>query len=188
MRILMMLVLAVILVGCSTANNNEGPDGSNNSSVPTLDNQSESTVTEEPFILTLRSEKEQYKVGEELNIQAELTYTGEEDITIGHGGSWLFMNTTNVTKGYEFGSAMIEPYILTPMEPNTPIVQPYSFSGSSYHEEMGGNEYTQEEFEQMVEMDFPPGQYKIEGVTEFVIDGKQQRYNLKAEIVFEVIE
>ena len=31
------------------------------------------------------------------------------------------MNTTNVTKGYEFGSAMNEPYIVTPMKPNTPI-------------------------------------------------------------------
>ena len=50
---------------------------------------------------------------------------------------------------------------------------------------MEGNAFSDEVFEQMASMKFPPGQYKIEGVTEFVIDGQQQRYNLKAEIIFE---
>lgn len=182
--------MAAFLVACGTAENNDqnNQSGSSNQDGSQLENQKESTVTEENFILTLRSEKEQYKVGEELQIKAELTYTGEEEISIGHAASWLSMNTTNITKGYEFGSAMNEPYIVTPMKPNTPIVQPYSFSGGSYYEGMEGNAFSNEEFKQMASMKFPPGQYKIQGVTNFVIDGQQQRYNLKAEIVFEVIK
>lgn len=188
MRVFIMICMTLLLVACGTTDNQKNPSNSNSSKVTQLENQKESTVIEEDFILTLSSEKEQYKVGEELKIKAELTYTGEEEIAIGHGGSWLFMNTTNVTKGYEFGSAMIDPYIVTTMKPNIPIVERYTFSGGTYHEGMGGNKYSEKEFEQMSNMNFPPGQYKIEGVTEFVIDGQQQRYNLKTEIVFEVIE
>lgn len=189
MRILIMICMTFLLVACGTAENNQkNPGNANAPKVNQLENQKESTVTEEDFNLTLSSEKEQYKVGEELKIQAKLTYTGEEEISIGHGGSWLFMNTTNVTKGYEFGSAMIEPYIVTTMKPNIPIIEPYTFSGGTYHEGMEGNAYSEKEFEQMSKMNFPPGQYKIEGVTEFIIDGQQQRYNLKTKIVFEVIE
>lgn len=189
MRILILLCMTTLLASCGTGGNeSNNATNSNESKTTQLDNRKESIATEGEFTLKLSSEKERYQVGEELNIQAELTYTGDEEITIGHGGSWLFMNTTNVTEGYEFGSAMIEPYILTKVTPNTPIIELYSFSGGTYHEGMEGNSYSEEEFKQMATMNFPPGQYKIQGVTEFVIDGQEQRYNLEAEIIFEVFE
>ena len=84
MRHLIILLMAVFLVvGCGTAENNKkNPGGSNEFKGTQMENQIESTVTEDQFILSLSSEKEQYKVGEELKIKAELTYTGEEEISL----------------------------------------------------------------------------------------------------------
>ena len=183
MRLLLLLMMALLLTACGAGN------GENASQSEKDGNESsQSMEVQGNFKLELKSEKSQYKVGEELKIAAELTYTGEEDIEIGHAGSWIFLNTTNVTKGYEFEGVMIQPYIVTAMKPNEPIEEHYQFSGGSYFEGNGGNPYSEKEFEKMASMNFPPGKYKIEGITEFHIVDEEPRYTLKAEIYFEVIE
>lgn len=147
-----------------------------------------SEVSNEIFTLKLISEKLNYKVGEELQIRAELTYKGEEPITIGHGGSWIHLATTNLTKDYQFGSAMIEPYITTPIPPGETIIQQYKFSGGTYYDGAPGAKYSEEEFKEMGDMNFPVGEYKIEGLTDFHIDGEGNNIKLKTEVIFHVIE
>ena len=146
-----------------------------------------SEVTNETFVLKLISEKTNYKVGEDLKVRAELTYKGEEPITIGHGGSWIHLATTNLTKDYQFGSAMIEPYLTTSIKPDETIIQEYKFSGGTYSEGMPGAKYSEEEFKLMGEMKFPIGEYQIKGLTDFFIEGKDTRIQLETDIVFNVI-
>ncbi len=181
---LLMLSIICLLAGCGT--DKEMEKGKSDLASIELVPLSESEM--DGFTLRLKSEKERYKEGEPLDIVAELTYRGKEDIVIGHGGSWVALSTTNVSKDYQFGSAMDEPYIIRQMSSGDIITDTYSFSGGTYHEGKPGNPYSFEEFKRMAEDDFPPGIYKIEAVTDFVIDGEEKRYNLKGEIIFEVVE
>lgn len=177
MRRLLCLFMVLFLAGCGTE-----PLKSTG-----VDNMIENEVVEEPFTLRLVSEKEQYVEGEKPNIKAELTYNGDLDkVSIGHGGSWIWLITTNLTEDYFFDAAMIEPYIVSEMKKGEPLVQQYQFSGS-YDESKG---YSEEIFKRMSEMDFPPGQYEIKGRTDFHIDGEQPstNYSLETKIIFEVIE
>ena len=181
--ILVMLSSVYFLAGCGT----DREDVNGNISKTSIEMVTFSESEEDDFTFRLKSEKEQYKEGEPLDIVAELTYSGEEDIVIGHGGSWVALITTNVSKDYHFGSAMIEPYIGTPIPSGETITTPYAFSGGTYHEGDTGEPFSDEEFKRMTEGDFPPGVYKIEAVTEFVIEGEEKRYNLTGEIIFEVV-
>lgn len=186
MRILSVVIMALLLTACGVDKGEQASKNAVNSIEGT--ESVENIQIQDNFKLELKSEKSQYHVGEELKITANLTYTGEEEIEIGHGGSWIYLNTTNLAKNYQFGGIMIQPHIVTAMTPNDPIVEHYNFSGGSYHEGSGGNPYTDDEFDQMANMNFPPGKYKIEGITEFNIMGEEHNYEIETEIVFEVIE
>lgn len=177
MKRLLSLCFVLFLAACGTEQGNTSG----------VENVVKNTVEEEPFVLQLTSEKEQYKVGEKPNIKAELIYNGEdESIEIGHGGSWILMTTTNLTEDYHFGAAMNEPYIISEMKKGEPLTEQYGFSGS-YD---SSNKYSEEIFHKMSEMDFPPGQYEIMGVTDFVIEGEEpsKKYSLKTRVIFEVVE
>lgn len=185
MKWLSSILLVLLLFGCGTSTvKNEQV---NNEKV---DNVVAQEISKDPFTLRLVSEKEQYHVGEPLAIRAELLYEGEdESIQIGHAGSWIWLETTNLTKNYQFGAAMNEPYLVSTLKKGEELVAPYRFSGGTYYEGMGGNAYSEEIFEQMASMEFPPGQYRIDGRTDFVIEGKQgEKYVLEAHIIFEVVE
>ena len=180
MRKLSIIGLTMLLTACNTAQPQADP----------IENQATAQVEQQPFTLKLEAEKEQYKVGEKPIIQAELVYAGEEDeITIAHGGSWLFLETTNITEDYHFGAFMNEPLIYTKLTKGEPLIERYSFSGGTYIEGQEGKPYSDELFERMAKMDFPAGQYEIKAITEFGIEqitGK--KYQLEARIVFEVVE
>ncbi len=185
MKWLSSIVLVLLLVGCG-AENSENEHVNNEK----VDNIVAQEMSKAPFTLRLISEKAQYRVGEPLAIQAELLYEGEDEaIHIGHGGSWIWLGTTNLTKDYQFGAAMNEPYIISTLKKGEALVAPYRFSGGTYYEGMSGNAYSEDLFEQMASMEFPPGQYRIDGRTDFVIEGKQgEKYVLEAHIIFEVVE
>ncbi|WP_107942570.1 hypothetical protein [Metasolibacillus fluoroglycofenilyticus] len=184
MKLLSIIGLTMLLTACgATQSQQEEPP-------MLIFNQATAQVEEEPFILKLISDKEQYKVGEKLVIRAELIYEGEESaINIAHGGSWLFLETTNLTEDYHFGAAMNEPLIYTKLTKGQPLVEDYGFSGGAYIEGQGGKPYSEELFQQMAKMNFPPGQYEIKAITHFGIDEIiGDIYKLEAKIIFEVIE
>ncbi|MFF5994691.1 hypothetical protein AAGS61_08005 [Lysinibacillus sp. KU-BSD001] len=180
MKWLYSILLLILLTACGTESMNREK----------VENVTTQEVKEAPFTLRLVSEKAQYQVGEKIAVRAELVYDGEEEaIQIGHGGSWIWLETTNLTKDYQFGAAMNEPYIITPMRKGEVLIEPYYFSGSSYHEGMEGNSYTEDVLEQMSTLAFPVGQYEINGRTDFVIEGAQgEKYQLEAKVIFEVVE
>lgn len=83
---------------------------------------------------------------------------------------------------------MTLPHNITPIESGQTITEQYHFSGGTFIGLKGGNAYTEEEFFQMANMNFPSGQYKIEGRTDFYIEGGEIRYNLEAAIIIEIVE
>lgn len=184
MKFIYSLLVVVLLSACGTVTNSGNP------AKEPVQNVAQNESSNENFHFQLVSEKEQYKVGDKLEIRAELTYKGEQQsVDIGHGGSWVWLITTNLTEDYHFDAAMNEPYIITKMEKGVSIVQPYHFSGGAYDSHMDGQPFSDELFMQMAEMDFPPGQYEIYGRTDFVIEGSGgQKQVLEARIIFEVIE
>lgn len=186
-----LILMVLLLAACGTAqNDNKGNGISPKTDTPKVENIISQEKVESPFTLKLVSDKEQYKVGEKPSIRAELVYSGDEDfISIGHAASWIWLETTNLTKNYQFGAFMDQPYIITNMTKGEVITQPYHFSGSMYHEEMEGNAYTESELQKMGEGYFSPGQYEIHGRTDFVIEGQpDKKYQLEASVIFEVIE
>lgn len=183
MRLYITILLALLLTACGSETAKKVP-----SDEKTQEKTFESEVEHELFTFRLTSEKAQYQAGEKPNIVAELTYKGEGKVEIGHGGSWVLLNTTNLTEDYRFDAMMTLPHIITPIKSGQTIIEQYSFSGGTYIDILGGNAYTEEEFFQMANMNFPPGQYKIEGRTDFDIEGEDTRYNLETAIIIEVIE
>ena len=183
LRLLITILLAIVLTACSSetvgnVSSNEKED----------DNVVESEVGQELFTFRLTSEKAQYQVGEKPNIVAELTYKGDDKVELGHGGSWVLLNTTNLSEDYRYDAMITLPHNITPIESGQTITEQYQFSGGTFIGLRGGNAYTEEEFLQMAEMNFPPGQYKIEGRTDFGIEGEDTRYNLETAILIEVVE
>lgn len=146
------------------------------------------SVGDEDFKLTLQTEKVFYKVGEKIKVQAILENAQDEDIKLGHGGSWVWLETKNITKNYQFGAVMNEPYIITPIKAGESITTDYQFSGGTYTKDSPGEKYSDEEFSKMADLKFPVGQYEIYARTDFHIEGKEKQYSYEAKIVFEVIE
>ncbi|WP_332645331.1 hypothetical protein [Lysinibacillus sp. 54212] len=148
----------------------------------------ESEIQKGSFTLTLKSEKDQYKVGEDLNIVAQLTYHGEKAIHIRYAGSWVSLGTTNLTKNYQFGSSMFLANSTTPLASGETISEQYQYTGGLYVEELGGNPYSEDENSKMSKMNFPPGQYKIEAHTDFKNEDNGIPYKIHTAIIFKVVE
>ncbi|HWL24004.1 MAG TPA: hypothetical protein VNR38_09700 [Ureibacillus sp.] len=185
-RLFTLLVLVILISGCSAGNNL-----SSTSSTNTFENVTEGLVNNEQFTFRVYSEKAVYQVGEPLKIKAELTYIGDsESITISHAASPIWLLTTNLTEDYQFEAAMNEPLILTELNKDEPYIESYQFSGSSYYDGAPGKPYSEEVFMKMAEGNFPPGQYEIKGRTDFAIGDEimNDRVSLETSIVFTIIE
>jgi hypothetical protein len=185
MRKYILLICLLFLTGCGEANNTKT---TNDYEQKNIENIAQSSDENDQFMLELISEKTQFKQGESLNIVAKLTNKGEA-VVLGHGGSWLFLNTTNLTKNYQFGSAMNEPYIMTEIAAEQTIEEVYGFSGATYDSSFPGEPYTDSIFHSMANMEFPVGQYEIEAITAFHLHGiENSEQRLKAKIIFEVVD
>ncbi|MEK4485261.1 membrane lipoprotein lipid attachment site-containing protein [Psychrobacillus sp. FSL H8-0484] len=150
------------------------------------------TISEnEQFILTVRTEKEEYQVGEPLEITATLAYKGETDtVTVAHSGTPILFETTNLTKDYQFGWAMNTPLYIEDFKKNEPYKTVYSFSGGSYHEGMPGEPYSDDEYREVAKGNLSPGKYEIKAMTKLSV-GENPTLNkveLEANIIFTVVE
>lgn len=150
------------------------------------------TISEnEQFILTVRTEKEEYQVGEPLEITATLAYKGETDmITVAHSGTPILFETTNLTKNYQFGWAMNTPLYIEDFKKSEPYKTVYSFSGGMYHDGMPGEPYSDEEYRAVTKGNLPPGQYEIKAITELSVgeNPTRNKVELEANIIFTVVE
>lgn len=178
--LIVLFSFVLLLQACGT--NEETPNSKANGDLPPI----QAEVTEGDFTYRLYSEKESYKEFEDLQIYAEIIYTGQEDsIDIYHGASPFSFPFEELTRGFDVPYAMDLPLIVTTIEKNEPFRKKYTFAG-------GYSDRDQAEFVHFVRTimkdGFPEGEYIIHGGANFwteTEDGKHD-YLLTADIGFEV--
>ncbi|EGA91157.1 hypothetical protein GPDM_01320 [Planococcus donghaensis MPA1U2] len=145
-------------------------------------------TTKDDFTYRLVTEKEQYTEGDNVEVYAELEYTGElESIEISHAASPFYFLIYEETRNYSVEYAMNEPLLITVLTKGEPLTEYYAGSGGYSTED----EDAYIEFVQNVsDNNFPIGYYKVSGYADFFIentDGSKTFYNLNALIDFKVI-
>ncbi|KOP65067.1 hypothetical protein AMS62_07265 [Bacillus sp. FJAT-18019] len=152
---------------------------------------SHAEVSDRDFVYRLVSEKEQYDYGEKVKVYGELEYVGEQDeITIGHAASPFYFPMKELTRDYDIGYAMNEPYFTTTLKKGEPLRKYYSGGG-------GYGSQDKKEFKDFIRSlqdGFPDGHYVVYGSADFMIDsqskgadqGKPEDYKIQAEIEFRV--
>ena len=140
------------------------------------------------FVYRLATEKEQYTEGEKVEIYAELEYTGEqESIEISHAASPFYFPLHEETRDYAVEYAMNEPLLTTRLTKGEPLHEDYTGSGGYSAEE---DEAYIEFVQRIMEKEFPPGYYKIDGFANFTATssaGSATPYEIHTQIDFKVV-
>ena len=183
-NIIVFAVISLLLLGGCNTETTGGTDGEKPASITNI------TLAQyefDEFSVEIKSAKEVYEHGEPVDVKVTLHNKTEQTIVIGHAGSWVGLATTDLTRNYQYGYAMIEPYIVTSIKPGETISETYRFSGGSYSDDMPGNPYKNKDMEKMGTLKFPKGQYEITAYVDFWIDKTGQKFSTQLPpIVFEV--
>lgn len=147
-----------------------------------------SESAEAEFIYRLATEQEQYTEGEEITIEAELEYIGEQDnVEISHAASPFYFPLREETRAYTVDYPMNEPLLITRLAKGDPLQERYSGSGGySSEDDPDYIEFVQH----VMDNQFPPGYYKVEGYAEFSAihaDGSATPHKISAAIDFMVL-
>ncbi|KOR76946.1 hypothetical protein [Paenibacillus solani] len=152
---------------------------------------SHAEVTDGDFVYRLVSEKEQYDYGDQVKVYGELEYIGEQDeITIGHAASPFYFPMKELTRDYDIGYAMNEPYFTTTLKKGEPLREYYSGGGG--YSSQDKKEY--KDFIHSLQDGYPDGHYVVYGSADFMIDSQSkganqaepENYKIQAEIEFSV--
>lgn len=184
------LLLFLLLVGCAGQSGGEpSHQAAPAAQEPTRDSNAEKT--EGDFVYRLVSEKAQYASGEQIELYAELEYTGEQDeITISHAASPFWFPMKELTRDYQISYGMNEPLLHTTIKRGEPLREYYK--GAYGYSSEDAKEYKQ--FIQSLENGFPEGRYVVYGTADFFVSAstgldsseEPEVYKLKAEIEFNV--
>ena len=149
---------------------------------------SDKTIQDD-FIFRLVSEKDQYKVGEDVKLYGEILYKGEkEEITIYHSSSAVSFNVIEKIRGHEIG------YILNDIGTSTTLNRLGNPYRAQYNKNAGYNlDNTEKDYAKFMETfskrdGFPLGYYIVKGTTDFSVDSEEKLYNLEATIDFKVVD
>lgn len=181
-RSIVLFSFILLLQACGTTTDSGHQKNQSSGELPHL----QAEVKEGDFTYKLYSEKESYKEFEDIEVYAELIYTGQEDsIEISHAASPFSFPFEEMTRGYEVPYAMDVPLIITTIKKNEPLRKKYAFAGG--FSDQDDSEYVR--FVKTVMSDgFPEGNYIIHGSADFgtITDSGEQAYHLKADIGFTV--
>ncbi|MDQ0205358.1 hypothetical protein [Alkalicoccobacillus murimartini] len=148
------------------------------------------TIDEEKqgeFLYRLVSSKEEYEVGEPVEIYAELVYEGdEEDITIGHANSPFYFLFYEHLRGYTVDYPMPEPYITTDLERDQPLREDYSGASAPADDDPDYQSFLKQ-FQENEGL--PIGEYTVTGRADFQLDEETSTsYEIVTEVSFVVTE
>jgi len=181
-RSIVLFSFILLLQACGTTTDSGHQKNKSSGELPPL----QTEVKEGDFIYKLYSEKESYKEFEDIEVYAELIYTGpEESIDISHAASPFYFPFEELTRGYEVSYAMDLPSIVTTIKKNEPLMKKYEFAG-------GFSDQNDAEYVRFVKTfmsdGFPEGNYIIHGSADFgtITDSGEHAYHLKADIGFTV--
>ena len=165
--------------------------GSNTTLVDEINNfdaiQSFSEITEDPYMLRVGSVKEEYKVGEEVELFGELHYLGNKVIKLMSGDSVIQFHIEEKTQNVQVVNIVRDIAVYRDLKKNRPIRE--SYQKELIHIEGVDEDYNRFMEEFMNEKGFPPGYYIVKGVAEFVVilDGESEIVRLETEIDFKVV-
>lgn len=173
-------VICIFLIGCS---------GKTFDSKKVVDydvKHSETEVEEGDFIFRLVSAKEIYQVGEEVELYAEVIYTGNEpSVTIEHASEAVIFPMQEKVRNYEISAGVNDIALSTKLEQEKPYKVVYSKSGVGYGDEDPAD-YQAFVKKILNREGFPAGYYEVNGETDFYL--QQEHIQMEAEIDFKVIE
>lgn len=184
-------ILMLMVTGCAQ----QGSKGEDSTDLPLNKTArgSHAEVSDGDFVYRLVSEKDRYNSGDQVKVYGELEYVGEQDeITIGHAASPFYFPMKELTRDYDIGYAMNEPYITTTLKKGEPLREYYSGGG-------GYGSQDKKEFKDFIRSlqdGYPDGRYVVYGSADFMIDsqskganqGERENYKIQAEIEFSVSE
>ncbi|TWT04514.1 hypothetical protein FQV26_14915 [Planococcus sp. CPCC 101016] len=179
------LIPSLLLIACGTDETKEEPSDDLSGFTVTA---SQAESVKEHFVYRLASEKEQYTEGEEIEIYAELEYTGEEkSMEISHAASPFYFPIHEETRDYSVEYVMNEPLLTTRLVPGEPLRESYSGNGGY----SGEDDDAYIEFVQSVmNNEFPPGYYTLSGYADFTAintDNSSKHYTIPSQIDFKVV-
>lgn len=192
------VILILMVTGCAQQGTQQGSPTDAPAPADKAVRGSHAEVTDGDFVYRLVSEKEQYDYGDPVKVYGELEYVGEQDeITIGHAASPFYFPMKELTRDYDIGYAMNEPYFTTTLKKGEPLREYYSGGGGYGSQDK--KEY--KDFIRSLQDVFPDGRYVVYGSADFMIDTSSkgadlenldgegpQKYKIQAEIQFTVNE
>ncbi|MEK3732156.1 hypothetical protein MKX64_06845 [Paenibacillus sp. FSL M8-0334] len=182
-------MLLLVLAGCTGQVAHEVPSSVPDTEEPARESRSERV--EGDFVYRLVSEQGEYAAGEQVQLYAELEYTGEEDeITISHAASPFWFPIRELTREYDISYGMNEPLLHTTLKKGEPLREYYK--GAYGYNGEDSDAYKQ--FIKSLDNGFPEGRYVVYGSADFLvqapeIEGEAEApdvYKLTTEIEFVV--
>ncbi|HIW35013.1 MAG TPA: hypothetical protein IAA29_19735 [Candidatus Paenibacillus intestinavium] len=134
------------------------------------------------------SVKDEYIVGEKVELHAELEYVGQQlEITITHAASPIGISLHEKNSNIGFGYVMDQPLITTILKQGSTFQQEYKFSGFSLNDST--KEY-KELYNQLADGHFPKGEYVITAKAKFtdVTSDPKHNFEMQVSTSFKVLE
>ncbi|MCR8659359.1 hypothetical protein [Paenibacillus endoradicis] len=188
--ILLLIVCSLSLTtSCSISdvNHQEKPSNSLNSQKNSITLDSNS-VQSNDFVLRMISTKDEYIVGEKVELYAALEYVGQQaEITITHAASPIGISLHENNSNIGFGYVMDQPLISTILKQGSAFQQEYKFSGISFD---GSNKEYKELYNQLADGHFPEGEYVMTAKANFtdITSDLREDYEMQVSTSFRVVQ
>jgi hypothetical protein len=184
-----LLVLLFLLSGCLADKGQEQGDAQSTNTDKVADERIAdgrivAEAVEGDFHYRLMTDKEEYAAGEEVQLYAELEYTGALDqVTIHHAASPFFFLITEESRGYSIPYFMNQPGLSTTLVKGEPFRELYKPIVSYSLED--DQEYVAF-IKSLAENGFAAGNYQIKGHTDFTTKWGVAPFKLNAKLAFKV--
>jgi len=146
------------------------------------------SVQSNDFVLRMISTKEEYIVGEKVELYAELEYVGQHpEITITHAASPIGITLHENNSNIGFGYVMDQPLVTTVIQKEYAFQQEYKFTGLSFDDSK--KEY-KELYSQLADGHFPKGEYVMTAIARFndITNDQKDEYEMQVTTSFKVVE
>lgn len=182
------ITLIFLFAGCNTSTSID------NSDLDKYDvSKTKEEIVQDDFIFRLVSEKEEYRVGEDVKLYGEIVYVGQKDeVTINHSSSAILFPIEEKIRVYNISYLVNDIGLSTTLKQGEPYREEYVKSGG-YSPDQDPDDYVNF-IQGFIKKDgFPAGYYVVSGYTDFSVGSSEnteehKRLKIEAKIDFKVLE